>query len=149
MTTKKIGTPDEMLGRDEDMDQTQKNKEFVIRHFESLNQRDVETVKANMSPALFDHELEGDHQHDVEEGGKCLRELMKRIPNLKVELRDVIADRDKVIVRAVWSGRDVQSGSAMEFHGFVEWRIADGKFVERWATVTPLAEVKSQLETCE
>jgi hypothetical protein len=35
----------------------------------------------------------------------------------------------------------------MEFHGFVEWRIADGKFVERWATVMPLAEVKSQLET--
>ena len=136
-----------MLGSDEDIDQTRKNKEFVIRHFEALNQHDVEAVKANMSPALFDHELEGDHQHDVEEGGKRLRELMKRIPDLKVELRDVLADRDKVIVRAVWSGRDVQSGSAMEFHGFVEWRIADGKFVERWATVTPLAEVKSQVET--
>ena len=129
------------------MDQTQKNKGFVIRHFESLNRGDVETVKANMSPALFDHELEGDHRHHVEKGGKRLQELMKRIPDLKVELRDVLADRDKVIVRAVWSGRDVQSGSAMEFHGFVEWRIADGKFVERWATVTPLAEVKSQLET--
>jgi hypothetical protein len=113
-------------------------------HFEALNRRNVETVKANMSPALFDHELEGDHQHDVEEGGKLLRELMQRIPDLKVELRDVIADRDKVIVWAVWSGRDVQNGGALEFHGFVEWRIAGDKFVERWATATPLAEVKSQ-----
>jgi ketosteroid isomerase-like protein len=129
------------------MDQSQKNKEFVIRHFEALNQRDFKTVKTNMSPALFDHELEGPHQHDVEEGGKRLQELMKRLPDLKVELRDVLADRDKVIVRAVWSGKDVQSGSAMEFHGFVEWRIADGEFVERWATVTPLAEVGRQLET--
>jgi len=129
------------------MDQTQKNREFVIRHFEALNQRDVETVKANMSPALFDHELGGDHLHDVEEGGKRLQELLTRIPDLRVELRDVIAEGDKVVVRGVWSGRDVQSGSVMEFHGFVQWRIADGRFVERWAAVTPLAEVRNQSET--
>jgi hypothetical protein len=29
----------------------------------------------------------------------------------------------------------------MEFHGFVLWRLADGKIVERWATVTPLTEL--------
>lgn len=79
-------------------------------------------------------------------GGKRLQELLKRIPDLRVELRDVLADRDKVVVRAVWSGRDGQSRSGMEFHGFVQWRIAEGRFVERWATVTPLAEVKNQLE---
>jgi hypothetical protein len=29
----------------------------------------------------------------------------------------------------------------MEFHGFVLWRLADGKIVERWATVTPATEL--------
>jgi hypothetical protein len=27
------------------------------------------------------------------------------------------------------------------FHGFVQWRIVEGKFAERWATVTSLAEL--------
>jgi hypothetical protein len=62
-------------------------------------------VKANTSPVLFDHELEGDHRHDAEEGGRRLQELMKRIPDLKAELRDIVADRDKVIGQAVRSGR--------------------------------------------
>jgi hypothetical protein len=32
----------------------------------------------------------------------------------------------------------------MEFHGFVLWRIATGKLVERGATVTPLQELAGQ-----
>jgi hypothetical protein len=32
----------------------------------------------------------------------------------------------------------------MEFHGFVMWRIAAGKIVERWATVTPMQEITAQ-----
>jgi hypothetical protein len=29
----------------------------------------------------------------------------------------------------------------MEFHGFVEWRFEGIKIAERWATVTPPAEI--------
>jgi len=32
----------------------------------------------------------------------------------------------------------------MEFHGFVLWRLAGGKIVERWATVTPLSELTTE-----
>jgi hypothetical protein len=31
----------------------------------------------------------------------------------------------------------------MQFHGFVEWRFADGRIAERWATVTPPTEGES------
>jgi predicted ester cyclase len=94
-----------------------------------------------MRPDLFDHELQGDHKNDLQEGAQRLQVLMKQVPDLMVELRDVIADGDKVVVRAAWFGTDAVSRRKVEFHGFVQWKIVDGKFAERWATVTPLAEI--------
>ena len=79
--------------------------------------------------------------NDLQEGAQRLQVLMKHIPDLTIDVRDVIADGDKVVVRAVWSGTDAVSQKKVEFHGFVQWRIVDGKFAERWATVTPIAEI--------
>jgi predicted ester cyclase len=70
---------------------------------------------------------------------------MKQVPDLTVDVRDVIADGDKVAVRAVWLGTDAVSQRKVEFHGFVQWRIVEGKFAERWATVTPLAELSESM----
>ena len=61
--------------------------------------------------------------------------------DLAVEVRDAVAEGDKVVVRNVWTGTNSATGQRMEFHGFVMWRIADGKIVERWATVTPFQEL--------
>jgi predicted ester cyclase len=96
--------------------------------------------RGNMRSDLYDHELEGYHKNDLQEGAQRLQVLMKQVPDLTVEVRDVIADGDKVVVRAVWFGTDAVSQRKVEFHGFVQWRIVEGKFAERWATVTPLAE---------
>jgi predicted ester cyclase len=93
-------------------------------HFEAVNRRDIQTVLANMQPGLYDHELEGDHRNDLREGAQRLQVLMKQVPDLKVDVRDVIADGDKVVVRAVWRGTDAVSQLKVEFHGFVQWRIA-------------------------
>jgi ketosteroid isomerase-like protein len=60
---------------------------------------------------------------------------------LSRDVRDVIAGGDKAVVRVVWSGTDAVSQRKVEFHGFVQWRIVDGKFAKRWAIVTPLAEL--------
>ena len=115
------------------MDQTRRNREFVKRHFEAVNRREVQTALGNMRPDLYDHELRGDHTNDLQEGAQRLQVLMKQVPDLIVDVRDVIADGDKVVVRAVWSGTDAVSQKKVEFHGFVQWRIVDGKFAERWA----------------
>ena len=129
------------------MDQTSVNREFVKRHFEAVNRRDVQTVLGNMRPDLYDHELQGDHKNDLQEGAQRLQVLMKQVPDLAVDVRDVIADGDKVVVRAVWSGIEAASKQKVEFHGFVQWKIVDGKFVERWATVTPLTQCSDDLNT--
>jgi len=126
---------------EERMDRTAANREFVKRHFEAVNRRELPTVLGNMRPDLYDHELEGGHQNDLEEGARRLQVLLKQVPDLTVDVRDVIADGDKVVVRAVWSGTNAVSRRKVEFHGFVQWRIVDGKFAERWATVTPIAEI--------
>jgi predicted ester cyclase len=125
----------------ERMDPTSTNREFVKRHFEAVNRRDVQTVLGNMRPDLYDHELQGDHTNDLREGAQRLQILMKQVPDLTVDVRDVIADGDKVVVRAVWSGTEAVSHRKVEFHGFVQWRIVNGKFAERWATVTPIVEI--------
>lgn len=129
------------------MDLTSTNREFVRHHFEAVNRRDVQTVVGNMRPDLYDHELEGDHKNDLHEGGQRLQGLMKQIPDLHVDVRDVIADGDKVVVRAVWSGTDSVRKIKVEFHGFVQWRVMDGQFAERWATVTPLADFSKDVDS--
>ena len=123
------------------MDQTTKNREFVKRHFEAVNRREVQTVLGNMRPDLCDHELQGDHTNDLQEGAQRLQVLMRQVPDLTVDVRDVIADGDEVVIRAVWSGTDAVSQKKVEFHGFVQWRIVNGKFAARWATVTPIVEI--------
>jgi ketosteroid isomerase-like protein len=96
------------------MDQTSINREFVKRHFEAVNRRDVQTVFGNMRPDLYDHELEGDHKNDLEEGTQRLQVLMNQVPDLAVDVRDVIADGDNVVVRAVWLGTDAVSRRRVE-----------------------------------
>ena len=107
------------------MDQTGRNREFVKRHFEAVNRREVQTVLGNMRPDLYDHELQGDHTNDLQEGAQRRQVLMKQVPDLTVDVRDLIADGDKVVVRSVWSGTDAVSQKKVEFHGFVQWRIVD------------------------
>lgn len=70
-------------------------------NFKAVNRRDVEAVLGNMRSDLYDHELQGDHTNDLREGAQRLQVLMKQIFDLTVDVRDVIADGDEVVVRAV------------------------------------------------
>ena len=133
--------------QEEKMDQTGTNRELVKHHFEAVNHRDVQTVLGNMRPNLYDHELQGDHVNDVREGAHRLQVLMKQIPDLMVDVLDTIADGDKGVVRAVWLGTNAVSQRKVEFYGFVQCRIVDGIFAERWATVTPIVEIPKGTKT--
>ncbi len=118
------------------------NKALVIGHFEdSVNKKDLAAIDRNMSVDFYDHDGPGGKPTDREGDKAMMAELHTLFPDLSVEPRDALADGDKVMVRNVWTGTDRRTGRRMEFHGFVLWRIAEGKIVERWATVTPLQEV--------
>jgi predicted ester cyclase len=57
---------------------------------------------------------------------------LKRFPDLHVQIEDMIAEDDKVVVRNHWTETDSQSRKKLEFRGIVIWRIANRKIVERW-----------------
>jgi predicted SnoaL-like aldol condensation-catalyzing enzyme len=128
--------PSEGSGRERE-----RNRRLVIDHFDDfVNKRDLSAIDRNMSGDFYDHDGPGGRPTDREGDKAMMVGLYKMMPDLRVEVVDSLAEGDKVLVRNVWTGTNAETGARMEFHGFVLWRIANGKIAERWATVTPLRE---------
>lgn len=112
-------------------------KDFVRRHFEDfVNRKDSDAALRNFTPDFLDHDEPYGPSNGNEIAKAMIEGIYKRWPDLQVTVEDAIAEGDMVIVRNRWSFTDPASGAAMEFHGFVQWRFADGKICERWATIT-------------
>ena len=132
------------MGTDTDLrrDELERNKRFVIQHFEDfVNKKDLSAIDRNMSPDFVDHDGPEGKPTDRTGDRAMMAAMQKLMPDLKVEVRDALADGDKVVVRNVWTGTNSETGRRIEFHGFVLWRIADGKIVERWAVLSPQREL--------
>jgi ketosteroid isomerase-like protein len=119
----------------------EQNTRLVIRHFEDfVNAKDLDAIDRNMTPEFVDHDGPGGRQGDRAADRTMMAKMHELFPDLRVEVKDAVAQGDKVVVRNVWAGTDAQTGKRMAFQGFVMWRIEGGKIAERWATVTPLHE---------
>ena len=127
------------------LSQQERNRRFVIGHFDDfVNKKDLDAVLRNMSEDFYDHDGPGGKPIDRAGDRAMMEAMQKQLPDIHVEVADSLADGDKVVVRNIWTGTHAESGKRMEFHGFVLWRIANGKIVERWATVTPLHELAAE-----
>ena len=121
-------TPDEM-------------KAFVRQHFEDfVNNKKAEVIRHNMTPDFYDHDGPGGQPVGVAGDEQMMRQMYVLMPDLHITIDNMVAEGDRVICRNRWNGTNAQTGKAMEFHGFVEWRFEGDKIAERWATVTPPAE---------
>ena len=123
----------------------QEMKQFVRNHFEEfVNQKKSEVALRNFSADFLDH----DEPTGVEVGPEAAKKMMEaaceRWPNLKVTVQDILAEDDRVVVRNSWTGTEAATGRKIEFHGFVMWRFANRKIVERWATITPPTQVDNE-----
>ncbi len=58
---------------------------------------------------------------------------LKKVPDLRVTIEDLIAEEDKVAVRNHCTGTDAASKLQLEFSGIVICRIANRQIVKRWA----------------
>ena len=120
----------------------EENTRLVIDHFEAfVNRKDLDAIQRNLDPAFLDHDGPGGRAADRAADRAMMARMHAAFPDLQVTVLDAVAQGDKVVVRNRWTGTNAQTGQPMEFHGFVMWRIAGGKIVERWATVTPMHEV--------
>jgi predicted ester cyclase len=89
----------------------------------------------NFAPEFFDHGA--DVPRGTPPGPAGAKQYVggayKRFPDIHVDIEDLIAEDDKVVVRNHWTGTDATTKQRIEFSGIVIWRIANRKIVERWA----------------
>jgi predicted SnoaL-like aldol condensation-catalyzing enzyme len=115
-------------------------KQFVRNHFEEfVNRKNLNIADVNFAPDFQDHGSDvppgtppGPQGAKAYVGG-----AYKRFPDIRVEILDLIAEGDTVVVRNHWTGTEAATGAKYEFSGIVIWRIAHGQLVERWAYLTP------------
>jgi predicted SnoaL-like aldol condensation-catalyzing enzyme len=115
-------------------------KEFVRNHFEEfVNRKNLNIADVNFAPEFEDHG--SDVPPGMPPGPAGAKAYVggayKKFPDIHVEILDLIAEDDRVVVRNHWTGTEASSGTKFEFSGIVIWRIAHRQLVERWAYLTP------------
>jgi predicted SnoaL-like aldol condensation-catalyzing enzyme len=120
-------------------------RDFVRNHFEEfVNRKNLDIADVNFASEFVDHGADvppglppGPAGAKAYVGG-----AYKKFPDIHVEILDLIADDDRVVVRNHWTGTEASSGTKYEFSGIVIWRIAHRQLVERWAYLSPPQVVK-------
>ncbi len=120
-------------------------KEFVRDHFEEfVNRKNPKIGEVNFAPEFVDHGADVPPGLPPGPAGAIayVGGAYKKFPDIHVEILDLIAEDDRVVVRNHWTGTEAASGKKYEFAGIVIWRIAHRQLVERWAYLTPPQEMK-------
>jgi predicted ester cyclase len=133
----------------------EENKAIVRRLFDVIQRGDYAAFDELMAPDFANHAL-GRVQIGLEPWAAIFRTIRATIPDETTTIDDLIAEGDKVVVRATLKG--THQGSALPmFAGIkpggkpIEWqfihiyRLRDGKIVEHWAQRNDL-EVRQQLQ---
>jgi len=111
-------------------------REFIRDHFEEfVNKKNVDIGNVNFAADFVDHGADVPPGMPPGPAGaiQYVGGALKRFPDLRVNIEDMIAEGDRVVVRNHWTATDSQNGKKLEFRGIVIWRIANRKIAERWA----------------
>ena len=115
-------------------------REFIRNHFEEfVNKKNVQIGNVNFAANFVDHGADVPPGMPPGPAGaiQYVGGALKRFPDLQVNIEDMIAEDDKVVVQNRWTGTEAATGKKVEFSGIVIWRIAHRQLVERWAYLTP------------
>lgn len=115
-------------------------KEFIRHHFEEfVNRKNVDIGNVNFAANFLDHGADIPPGTPPGPAGaiQYVSAVLQRFPDLHVQIKDLVAEDDKVVVRNHWAATDSQTGKRLEFRGIVIWRIAAKRIVERWAYLEP------------
>lgn len=119
------------------------NKKIIKRYLlEIINERRLDLLEEVFPDRFVRHDLNdsSDHWMTVAEQRKRLTELLEAFPDFRYSISDIMAEGDKVVVRAVWHG--TQKGTFMKTESagnrlnylseVIFYRLENGKIVERW-----------------
>lgn len=126
----------------------EENKKLVLDHYESfVNQQDADAVRRQLAPDFRDHEMPPEAPPGPEGALQFRAMLHAAFPDLRITIEDIVAEGDRVAVRARWTGTHrgpiamlpvPVSNRPFSFTGMVFWRVRDGQIVERWANIDRL-----------
>jgi predicted ester cyclase len=111
-------------------------KQFIRDHFEEfVNKKNLGIADVNFATAFVDHgaDVPTGTPPGPEGAKQYVGGAYKRFPDIHVEIEDLIAEEDRVVVRNCWTGTDAKNGQKIRFRGIVIWRIENRKIAERWA----------------
>ena len=120
------------------------NKDLIRKQYDDLvNRNNLAAADEQMAEDFIDHGARpGLASRGPEAARQAMAALHAIVPDVRVTLDEVIAERDLVAVRATWRGThqgpfagSPPSGKPVTITGMVFWRIADGRLVERWASL--------------
>jgi steroid delta-isomerase-like uncharacterized protein len=127
----------------------EENKKLVLNHYESFVERqDEEAVRRQLASDFRDHELPPGTSLGPEPALQYRAALHRAFPDLRIKIEDIVAEGDRVAVRATWTGTHrgplpmvpiPATNRAFTITGMVFWRIRDGKIAERWAMLDRLS----------
>jgi predicted SnoaL-like aldol condensation-catalyzing enzyme len=114
-------------------------REFVRSHFEEfVNRKNLDIGNVNFAPEFVDRgtDVPPGMPPGPEGALAYVGGALKKFPDMRVEILDMVAEDDKVVVKNRWTGTEGATGKKYEFSGIVIWRIAHRQLVERWAYLT-------------
>ena len=114
------------------------NKKLVVAFYDAaINRKDYAAASAMLGPQYKQHNPTA---ADGAEGLKGFIEFLKtRFPNQKGEIKQVIAEGDKLVLHVHSTRGDGTPGRAI---GDI-FRVADGKVVEHWDVIQDIPEKAS------
>lgn len=122
----------------------EENKALVISHYEELvNKKNVAVADDQLTADFVDHGAPPDRQvRGPEAARQAMKTLHSAIPDVHVTIDDIVAEGDRVAVRATWTGTHMgsfagipPSKKSLTIKGMVFWRLENGRIAERWHTM--------------
>ena len=121
----------------------EENKKVINRYLlDIINNRKLELLGEVFAEKFVRHDLNDstDTWMTIADQQKRLSDLFNAFPDFRYTISDMIAEGDKVVVRAVWHGTQKNTFMKTESLGkhidylseIIFYRLEKGKIVERW-----------------
>jgi len=136
---------------------SEENKKLILDHYEAfVHRQDAEAVRMQLAEDFVDHEMPPATPPGPEAALRWREMMHQAFPDLRVKVEDIVAEGDRVAVRASWTGTHrgafpllslAPTNRSFVLKGMVFWRIHEGRIAERWATLDRMGLVQQLTAT--
>lgn len=117
----------------------EENKALVRHAYEELNKGNLDGMDEVFATDVIVHTPGGQEAHGLEEGKQLFAKLWYAFPDHHETVDDMVAEGDKVVARARWTGTHqgefqgmAPTGKHVTLKAITIYRIVGGKIVEIW-----------------